>query len=575
MSPSICESNDVTVETCIEKTIRLTGNCPTCRRHISKEEIPLECPGMKKLADENKLEFYLTKFLNSRGYEGTSEKLNFICTHFKRLYSEYDNSEKVMEFLEKRLFEAKKEATVTKNTMTKEFLKLYRRKKYEEARELLEMSNYASKDLALLTILETDSGADQDTVTEFSDTMGNAQIVPPFQEKESPQAISGEQLCILNKHLESLADEYVRRKDGAGCEMRRIDLNEFSNILSGMCKYTSIKNIATMEYSRDLSASVVSAIEFDKDGEYFVVAGIANKMKFYDFDRVMDKPETANPIKVIDAGFKISNVCWNPYAKQILVNSDYQGNLHVWDAAVGRRVVQFKEHEKRCWSVQFNNIDHTMMASGSDDMKVKLWKITDAHSCGSIDAKVQVCCVHFNPVKEYELVFGGSDHCVYCYDIRNLSQPRRVLTGHKKAVSYIKFMDENHVVSASTDSTLRVWDIKSEVAEQTVMKGHVNEKNFVGLATNGEHIVCGSETNEVYTYYKKCRQPICNYDFSIDSLNEMKTRVLGFSKVPAEQNQSEFVSALCWKKESNIVMAANSSGKAHILQLYPLGFKNS
>ena len=170
-------------------------------------------------------------------------------------------------------------------------------------------------------------------------------------------------------------------------------------------------------------------------------------------------------------------------------------------------------------------------------------------------------------------------------------QPKRVLTGHKKAVSYIKFMDEDHVVSASTDSTLRVWDIRKENEEPMVMKGHVNEKNFVGLATNGEHIVCGkinidvdvdifkmlisgSETNEVYTYYKKCKQPICHYDFSTDSLNEMRTRVLGYAKVPAEQNQSEFVSALCWKKESNIVMAANSSGKAHILQLYPLGHKN-
>lgn len=187
-----------------------------------------------------------------------------------------------------------------------------------------------------------------------------------------------------------------------------IDLNEFSNVLSGMCKYTVMKNIATMEYSRDLSTSVVSAIEFDKDGEYFVVAGIANKMKFYDFDRVMEWPETANPIKIIDAGFKISNVCWNPYAKQILANSDYQGNLHIWDAAIGRRVVQFKEHEKRCWSVQFNNINHTMMASGSDDMKVKLWQLTHAHSIGTIDAKVQVCCVHFNPMREHELVFGGS-----------------------------------------------------------------------------------------------------------------------------------------------------------------------
>ena len=32
--------------------------------------------------------------------------------------------------------------------------------------------------------------------------------------------------------------------------------------------------------------------------------------------------------------------------------------------------------------------------------------------------------------------------------------------------------------------------------------GHVNEKNFVGLATDGDYITCGSENNGLYIYYK-------------------------------------------------------------------------
>ena len=34
------------------------------------------------------------------------------------------------------------------------------------------------------------------------------------------------------------------------------------------------------------------------------------------------------------------------------------------------------------------------------------------------------------------------------------------------------------------------------------MLGHVNEKNFVGLATDGDYITCGSENNGLYIYYK-------------------------------------------------------------------------
>ena len=34
------------------------------------------------------------------------------------------------------------------------------------------------------------------------------------------------------------------------------------------------------------------------------------------------------------------------------------------------------------------------------------------------------------------------------------------------------------------------------------MTGHSNEKNFVGLATDGDYITCGSENNSLYMYYK-------------------------------------------------------------------------
>lgn len=30
----------------------------------------------------------------------------------------------------------------------------------------------------------------------------------------------------------------------------------------------------------------------------------------------------------------------------------------------------------------------------------------------------------------------------------------------------------------------------------------MNEKNFVGLIVNSEYVVCGSELNEVFVYYK-------------------------------------------------------------------------
>lgn len=46
------------------------------------------------------------------------------------------------------------------------------------------------------------------------------------------------------------------------------------------------------------------------------------------------------------------------------------------------------------------------------------------------------------------------------------------------------------VVSRSTDSQLKLWNVGKPHCLRS-FKGHINEKNFVGLASNGDYIACG------------------------------------------------------------------------------------
>lgn len=78
------------------------------------------------------------------------------------------------------------------------------------------------------------------------------------------------------------------------------------------------------------------------------------------------------------------------------------------------------------------------------------------------------------------------------------------------------------------------------------MRGHQNEKNFVGLATDGNHIVCGSENNHLYTYYKNIGDPLLRYDFAT---RQTDPDLADISLMPAEQSPgNDFVSAVCWRK---------------------------
>ena len=58
------------------------------------------------------------------------------------------------------------------------------------------------------------------------------------------------------------------------------------------------------------------------------------------------------------------------------------------------------------------------------------------------------------------------------------------------------YMGNGEVVSASTDSSLRLWSIGEGKAVRRY-EGHINEKNFVGLSAEGDFVACGSETSHV------------------------------------------------------------------------------
>ncbi|KAH6764271.1 SPA1-related 3, partial [Perilla frutescens var. frutescens] len=187
--------------------------------------------------------------------------------------------------------------------------------------------------------------------------------------------------------------------------------------------------------------------------------------------------------------------------------------------------MEMREHERRVWSVDFSVADPTMLASGSDDGSVKLWNINQAilflhlvdvsfetkrtkhlvfvacgfnsgcvisvfflHglllqgvSVGTIKTKANVCCVQFPSDSGRTLAFGSADHRIYYYDLRNSKVPLCTLVGHNKTVSYVKFIDSTTLVSASTDNTLKLWDLSvctSRVLDCPLQSftGHLNVK---------------------------------------------------------------------------------------------------
>ncbi|KAG2276022.1 hypothetical protein Bca4012_043817 [Brassica carinata] len=338
----------------------------------------------------------------------------------------------------------------------------------------------------------------------------------------------------------------------------------------GLCKYARYSKFETRGVLRtgelNNTSNVICSLGFDRDEDYFATAGVSKKIKIFEFNSLFNESVDIHyPAVEMSNRSKLSGVCWNNYIRNYLASSDYDGIIKLWDVTTGQAISHFIEHEKRAWSVDFSEACPTKLASGSDDCSVKLWNINERNCLGTIRNIANVCCVQFSPQSSHLLAFGSSDFRTYCYDTRNLRTPWCILSGHNKAVSYAKFLDSETLVTASTDNTLKLWDLKktthgglSTNACSLTFGGHTNEKNFVGLSTADGYIACGSETNEVYAYHRSLPMPITAYKFgSIDPISGKEI----------EEDNNLFVSSVCWRKRSNMVVSASSNGSIKVLQL--------
>nr|XP_011463960.1 PREDICTED: protein SPA1-RELATED 2 [Fragaria vesca subsp. vesca]XP_011463961.1 PREDICTED: protein SPA1-RELATED 2 [Fragaria vesca subsp. vesca] len=390
-----------------------------------------------------------------------------------------------------------------------------------------------------------------------------------FSMRRKIQPTEADSTIRIDKELlKTRKNWYMKSED----DENKTPTDQLGAIFDGLCKYDRYSKFEVCGVLRngDLNSNsnLICSLSFDRDEDYIASAGVSKKIKIYEFNALFnDSVDIHYPSIEMSNESKISCICWNNYIKNYLTSADHEGLVKLWDVSTGQEFARYRGHEQKAWSVDFSQVDPTKLASGSDDGTVKLWSINEKNCTGTIRNRniANVCCVQFSAHSTNLLGFGSADYNTYCYDLRNIRTPWCVLVGHQKSVSYAKFLDSETLVSASTDNTLKLWDLNKTTASgpstnacSNTLSGHTNEKNFVGLSVSDGYIACGSETNEVYAYYRSLPMPITSHKFgSIDPITGKET----------DEINGPFVSSICWRQKSKMVVAANSSGCIKVLQI--------
>ena len=87
-------------------------------------------------------------------------------------------------------------------------------------------------------------------------------------------------------------------------------------------------------------------------------------------------------------------------------------------------------------------------------INLTVWFITYYKWCTWCHVQKSFCLsnvhfmIDFHYIRLHQFFCCISDHCVHYYDLRNTKQAVMVFKGHRKAVSYCKFVNSREIVSA-------------------------------------------------------------------------------------------------------------------------------
>ena len=395
--------------------------------------------------------------------------------------------------------------------------------------------------------------------TEIENSTGDLELelikgfnVPHFKGSNPETSTFTARKKRINLNIEALTDTYLSLRKQDENNKSNKPLENFNVVLDQAIKFSSARTLASTLVR---AFNVITGIGFDKDGEYFAVSGIGNILQIYEFKSVINICDQPNfPNRDIRTNSKTTSLCWSNFTKTILASSSTIGEVEIWDVETRKKIKGLLEHENACTDVDFNKIYPNVTISSDSEGSVKLWDLNSARSIKTIKCETCVLSVKFDPYADNHLAFGGYDKKIHYYDIRNLKQPVSFCDAFDAPVVNIDFLSKYEIVSGSKTSQLKIWNVQTPNIVSS-LKNSYFVSGLMGLATDGDYIVCGSETDALDLYHKNVEKKILRYDFP-----SITSPLFGAP-------ESHCLTAACWKKYENVVVTANNYGILRVLQI--------
>lgn len=240
------------------------------------------------------------------------------------------------------------------------------------------------------------------------------------------------------------------------------------------------------------------AVVFSPDGQRLASGSDSGTIYLWDVTNL-----EAEPVTLTGHTAGIRDLAFSPDS-QTLASASVDWRIRLWDVAdLSVEPVVLTGHRGTVSSLAFSP-DGRTLASASADWTIRLWDMT------ALDAEPPVLAAHehwinglaFSPDGRL-LASASSDQTVRLWDMTDLGREAAVLTGHEDTVWSVAFSpDGQTLASGSSDRTVRLWDVATAGATQqtgqtapaspTTLEGHGFSVSSVTFSPDGKTLASAS-----------------------------------------------------------------------------------